>query len=128
MNAIGVMGMTVSQVMGCGAEKGKTGRYRGVSTTMNLYRKVQVDIVVSTVDPGLVVAAAFTLLWLLIDDMRREIREVEEGYYREKLERKDKAALILAEIGTSLTVGFMWWLAIIIIIGVAIMIITGEDI
>ena len=58
MNAIGVMGMTVSQVMGCGAEKGKTGRYRGVSTTMNLYRKVQVDIVVSTVNPGLVVAAA----------------------------------------------------------------------
>ena len=58
MNAIGVMGMTVSQVMGCGAEKGKTGRYRGVSTTMNLYRKVQVEIVVSTVNPGLVVAAA----------------------------------------------------------------------
>ncbi len=58
MNAIGVMGMTVSQVMGCGAEKGKTGSYRGVATTMNLYRKVQVDIVVSTVDPGLVVAAA----------------------------------------------------------------------
>ena len=51
MNAIGVMGMTVSQVMGCGAEKGKTGRYRGVSTTMNLYKKVQVD-------KGLVVAAA----------------------------------------------------------------------
>lgn len=58
MNAIGVMGMTVSQVMGCGAEKGKTGRYRGVETTMNLYKKIQVDIVVSTVDPGLVVAAA----------------------------------------------------------------------
>ena len=58
MNAIGVSGMTVSQVMGCGAEKGKTGRYRGVATTMNLYKKIQVDIVVSTVDPGLVVAAA----------------------------------------------------------------------
>ena len=58
MNAIGVMGMTVSQVMGCGAEKGKTGRYRGVDTTMNLYKKIQVDIVVSTVEPGLVVAAA----------------------------------------------------------------------
>ena len=55
---IEVNGLTVSQVMGCGAEKGKTGRYRGVSTTMNLYKKVQVDIVVSTVDPGLVVAAA----------------------------------------------------------------------
>lgn len=58
MNAIGVSGMTVSQVMGCGAEKGKTGRYRGVATTMNLYKKIQVDIVVSTVEPGLVVAAA----------------------------------------------------------------------
>lgn len=58
LNAIGVMGMTVSQVMGCGAEKGKTGRYRGVATTMSLYKKIQVDIVVSTVDPGLVVAAA----------------------------------------------------------------------
>ena len=42
---------------------------------------------------GLVVAAAFTLLWLLIDDMRREIREVEEGYYREKLEGKTKQRL-----------------------------------
>ena len=42
---------------------------------------------------GLVVAAAFTLLWLLIDDMRREIREVEEGYYREKLEGKVKELL-----------------------------------
>lgn len=58
MAAIGVTGMTVSQVMGCGVEKGHLGRYRGVPTTMNLYPKVQVDIVVSTVDPGLVVAAA----------------------------------------------------------------------
>lgn len=75
---------------------------------------------------GLIVAAAFTLLWLLIDDMRREIREVEEGYYREKLEGKDKAALIFAEIGTSLTVGFMWWLAIIIIIGVTTLVTECE--
>lgn len=58
MAAIGVTGMTVSQVMGCGVEKGHLGRYRGVPTTMNLYPKVQVDIVVSTIDPGLVVAAA----------------------------------------------------------------------
>ncbi len=58
MEAIGVSGMTVSQVMGCGVEKGHLGRYRGVPTSMNLYPKLQVDIVVSTVDPGLVVAAA----------------------------------------------------------------------
>ena len=58
MDAIGVKGMTITQVMGCGAEKGKTGRYRGVETSMNMYKKIQVDIVVSTVDPGLVVSAA----------------------------------------------------------------------
>ena len=58
MAAIGVTGMTVSQVMGCGVERGHLGRYKGVPTSMNLYPKVQVDIVVSTVDPGLVVAAA----------------------------------------------------------------------
>ena len=58
MEAIGVTGMTVTQVMGCGVEKGHLGRYKGVPTSMNLYPKVKVDIVVSTVDPGLVVAAA----------------------------------------------------------------------
>lgn len=58
MEAIGVTGMTVSQVMGCGVEKGHLGRYKGVPTSMNLYPKVKVEIVVSTVDPGLVVAAA----------------------------------------------------------------------
>ncbi|MCH5202668.1 MAG: ammonium transporter [Oscillospiraceae bacterium] len=58
MDSIGVTGMTVSQVMGCGVEKGHVGRYKGVPTSMNLYPKVKVEIVVSTVDPGLVVAAA----------------------------------------------------------------------
>lgn len=56
--AIGVTGMTVSTVMGCGIEKGKRGIYRGVKTSMNLLPKLKVDIVVSTVSPGLVVAAA----------------------------------------------------------------------
>ena len=32
---------------------------------------------------GLIVATAFTLLALLIDDMRREMREEEQGFYRE---------------------------------------------
>ncbi len=58
MDSIGVKGMTVTQVMGCGVEKGHLGRYKGVPTSMNLYPKVKVEIVVSTVDPGLVVAAA----------------------------------------------------------------------
>lgn len=58
MAALGVTGMTVSNVMGCGEQLGKTGQYRGVKMSMNLFPKVQVDIVVSKVDPALVVAAA----------------------------------------------------------------------
>lgn len=58
MAAIGVTGMTVSSVMGCGAQMGKVGQYRGVKLSMNLLPYVQVDIVVSKVDPALVVAAA----------------------------------------------------------------------
>ena len=59
---IGVTGMTVSNVMGCGIEKGKNGQYRGVKTNVNLLPKLQVDIVVSEVDPALVVAAASKVL------------------------------------------------------------------
>ncbi len=62
MAQIGVTGMTVSNVMGCGAQGGKTGQYRGVKTTMHLIPKVQVEIVVSTVDPKLVVAVAQKVL------------------------------------------------------------------
>ncbi len=62
MAQIGVTGMTVSNVMGCGVQSGKTGQYRGVKTTMHLIPKIQVDIVVSTVDPKLVVAVAQKVL------------------------------------------------------------------
>ena len=58
MSQIGVTGMTVSHVMGCGTQKGKTGQYRGVKIDMNLLPQLQVDIVVSTVPPELVVEAA----------------------------------------------------------------------
>ncbi len=62
MAQIGVTGMTVSNVMGCGVQSGKTGQYRGVKTTMHLIPKIQVEIVVSTVDPKLVVAVAQKVL------------------------------------------------------------------
>jgi Amt family ammonium transporter len=62
MAQIGVTGMTVSNVMGCGAQGGKTGQYRGVKTSMHLLPKIQVEIVVSTVDPKLVVAVAQKVL------------------------------------------------------------------
>ena len=58
MAAIGVTGMTVTNVMGCGTQKGKSGQYRGIGMSMHLIPKLQIDIVVSKVDPELVVSAA----------------------------------------------------------------------
>ena len=63
MSQIGVTGMTVSHVMGCGTQKGKTGQYRGVKIDMNLLPQLQVDIVVFTVPPELVVEAAKKALY-----------------------------------------------------------------
>ncbi|MGI5962738.1 MAG: ammonium transporter [Lawsonibacter sp.] len=62
MAAIGITGMTVSNVMGCGTKLGKVGQYRGVKMSVNLQPKIQVDIVVTKVDPALVVAAAEKVL------------------------------------------------------------------
>ena len=63
MAQIGVTGMTVTQVMGCGAEKGMTGYYRGVSMTMSLLPKLKIDIVVSTVPVERVIATAKQTLY-----------------------------------------------------------------
>ena len=63
MAQIGVTGMTVTQVMGCGVQKGKTEFYRGIPMNMNLLPKLQVDIVVSTVPPEAVIAAAKSALY-----------------------------------------------------------------
>lgn len=62
MAAIGITGMTVSNVMGCGTKLGKVGQYRGVKMSINLMPKIQIDIVVTKVDPALVVAAAQKVL------------------------------------------------------------------
>ena len=63
MAEIGVTGMTVVQVQGCGVQKGKTQYYRGVEMSMNLLPKLQVDIVVSTVPVSEVVEAARKALY-----------------------------------------------------------------
>ncbi|WP_300270987.1 ammonium transporter [uncultured Flavonifractor sp.] len=62
MNGIGVTGMTVTQVLGCGIQKGKTEYFRGVPMTMNLLPKVQVEIVVSKVPVAQVVDTAKQVL------------------------------------------------------------------
>ncbi len=63
LTEIGVTGMTVTQVMGCGAQKGRTGYYRGVSMTMSLLPKLKVDVVVSTVPVEKVIAVAKKTLY-----------------------------------------------------------------
>ena len=47
--AIGITGMTVSHVLGCGQQKGKPEFYRGVQVEPTLLPKVQLDVVVSKV-------------------------------------------------------------------------------
>ena len=63
MAQIGVTGMTVAQVQGCGVQKGKTEYYRGVPMTLNLLPKLQVDIVVSKVPVSKVIEAAQKTLY-----------------------------------------------------------------
>ncbi len=63
LSRIGVAGMTVTQVMGCGTQKGRTEYYRGAPVVMTLLPKVQVDIVVSTVPVERVIAAAKEALY-----------------------------------------------------------------
>ena len=63
MMAIGITGMTVSHVLGCGAQKGKPEYYRGVQIEANLLPKVQVDIVVCKVPVSLVIETAKKTLY-----------------------------------------------------------------
>src|SRR5574344_2563868 len=49
MNGIGVTGMTVANVMGCGMQKGASEYYRGTPVDLNLLPKIKVEIVVSKV-------------------------------------------------------------------------------
>ncbi|MEA4946477.1 MAG: P-II family nitrogen regulator, partial [Oscillospiraceae bacterium] len=63
MNNIGVTGMTVTQVLGCGMQKGTTEYYRGVETEVNLLPKVQVEIVVAKVPVRAVIEAAKGVLY-----------------------------------------------------------------
>ena len=61
--AIGITGMTVTHVLGCGTQKGKPEYYRGVQIEANLLPKVQVDIVVCTVPVSKVIEAAKKTLY-----------------------------------------------------------------
>lgn len=49
LNEIGVSGLTVTQVLGCGTQKGMTTKYRGAELDVVLLPKMKVEVVVSAV-------------------------------------------------------------------------------
>ncbi|MBR4169057.1 MAG: ammonium transporter [Lachnospiraceae bacterium] len=63
MNDLGVTGMTVTQVMGCGIQKGAGERYRGVEMDATLLPKVKVEVVVSKIPVEKVIEAAKKTLY-----------------------------------------------------------------
>ena len=63
MNDLGVTGMTVTQVMGCGVQKGAGEMYRGVEMDATLLPKVKVEVVVSKIPVDTVIEAAKRALY-----------------------------------------------------------------
>ncbi len=63
MNDLGVTGMTVTQVMGCGIQKGAGDMYRGVEVDATLLPKVKVEVVVSKIPVESVIESAKKVLY-----------------------------------------------------------------
>ena len=63
MNDIGVTGMTVTQVMGCGIQKGAGEKYRGVEMDATLLPKVKVEVIVGSIPVDTVIEAAKKALY-----------------------------------------------------------------
>lgn len=90
MMDIGITGMTVSHVLGCGVQKGQPEYYRGVQVEANLLPKIQVDIVVSKVPVRSVIETAKKVLYtghigdgkIFVYDVENvvKVRTGEEGF------------------------------------------------
>ena len=63
MNELGVTGMTVTQVMGCGVQKGAGEKYRSVEIDATLLPKVKLEVVVSAIPVDDVIEAARKTLY-----------------------------------------------------------------
>lgn len=63
MNDLGVTGMTVTQVMGCGIQKGAGEMYRGVEVDATLLPKVKIEVVVSKIPVESIIEAAKAALY-----------------------------------------------------------------
>lgn len=62
LNDIGITGMTVSHVLGCGTQKGRTHMYRGVPYEINLLPKIKFEMVVCEVPVEKVIETAKEVL------------------------------------------------------------------
>jgi Amt family ammonium transporter len=90
LEGIGITGMTVTNVMGCGAQRGGNGIYRGVPVAMTLLPKVQISVVVSKIPPDAVINTARNALYsghigdgkIFVSDVENvvKIRTGETGY------------------------------------------------
>ncbi len=63
MNELGVTGMTVTQVMGCGIQRGAGEKYRGVEMDATLLPKVKLEIIVGNIPVEKVIEAAKRTLY-----------------------------------------------------------------
>ena len=63
LNSIGVNGMTVSQVMGCGIQKGAGEKYRGVEMDVTVLPKVKVEGIVGNIPVEKVIETATKTLY-----------------------------------------------------------------
>ena len=63
LNDLGVTGITMTQVMGCGIQKGAGEKYRGVELDANLLPKVKVEVVVSKIPVDSVIEASKKALY-----------------------------------------------------------------
>ena len=90
MTQLGITGMTVSHVLGCGIQGGRPEYYRGVQIETNLLPKVQVNIVVSKIPVQDVIETAKKALYtghigdgkIFVYDVENvvKVRTGEEGY------------------------------------------------
>ena len=62
LNNIGITGLTVSNVMGCGVQKGHKHYYRGQAVDMKLLPKVKIEIVICEVPLDLLIDTAKNVL------------------------------------------------------------------
>ena len=90
MSKLGITGLTISHVLGCGVQGGRPEYYRGVPLETNLLPKVQVDIVVSKVPVRSVIETAKRVLYtghygdgkIFVYDVENvvKVRTGEEGF------------------------------------------------